>query len=36
VRSGILVRRAHSLRPAGTPAPAYGEPMFRSTGKERV
>jgi hypothetical protein len=36
VRSGILVRRAHSLRPVAAPAPAYGEPMFRSTGKERV
>jgi hypothetical protein len=37
VRSGILVRRAHSLRPAAAPAPAaYGEPMVRSTGKERV
>jgi hypothetical protein len=36
VRSGILVRRAHSLDPAAAPAPAYGDPMFRSTGKERV
>lgn len=37
VRSGILVRRAHSLRHATAPAPAaYGEPMVRSTGKERV
>ncbi|KUN69231.1 hypothetical protein AQJ46_22130 [Streptomyces canus] len=36
VRSGTLVSRAHSLRPTGAPAPAYGEPMFRSTGKERV
>jgi hypothetical protein len=36
VRSGTLVRRADSLRPTGAPAPAYGEPMFRSTGKERV
>ncbi|MEU6356422.1 DUF1453 domain-containing protein [Streptomyces sp. NPDC047072] len=36
VRSGVLVLRAQSLRPAGTPAPAYGDPMFRSTGKERV
>ncbi|MET7730806.1 DUF1453 domain-containing protein [Streptomyces sp. NPDC005402] len=36
VRSGFLVRRAHSLRPAAAPAPAYGEPMVRSTGKERV
>jgi hypothetical protein len=36
VRSGILVRRAHSLRPAAAPAPAYGEPLVRSTGKERV
>lgn len=36
VRSGILVGRAHSRRPVAAPAPAYGEPMFRSTGKERV
>ncbi|MFK4102568.1 DUF1453 domain-containing protein [Streptomyces sp. NPDC019531] len=36
VRSGILVWRANSLRPATSPAPAYGEPLFRSTGKERV
>ncbi|MDQ0907111.1 hypothetical protein QFZ22_003096 [Streptomyces canus] len=36
VRSGILVRRAHFLRPVAAPAPAYGERMFRSTGKERV
>ncbi|WP_449353233.1 DUF1453 domain-containing protein [Streptomyces shaanxiensis] len=40
VRSGTLVWRAHSLRPAATTAnataPAYGEPMVRSTGKERV
>ncbi|WP_326663506.1 DUF1453 domain-containing protein [Streptomyces canus] len=36
VRSGILVGRANSLRPAAAPAPAYGEPVFRSTGKERV
>jgi hypothetical protein len=36
VRSGTLVRRAHALRPATAAAPAYGEPMVRSTGKERV
>lgn len=36
VRSGILVRRAHSLRPAAVPATAYGDLMFRSTGKGRV
>ncbi|WP_371565333.1 DUF1453 domain-containing protein [Streptomyces canus] len=36
VRSGILVGRAHSLRPAPASVPAYGEPMFRYTGKERV
>ena len=36
VRSGILVGRAHSLRSAAATAPAYGEPMFPSTGKERV
>ena len=36
VRSGILVQRAHSLRPAAAQAPAYGEPMFHSTGKERA
>ncbi|MET8081665.1 DUF1453 domain-containing protein [Streptomyces sp. NPDC005303] len=36
VRSGFLVRRAHYLRPVAIPAPAYGEPMVRSTGKERV
>ncbi|MEU0411619.1 DUF1453 domain-containing protein [Streptomyces griseorubiginosus] len=40
VRSGTLLWRAHSLRPAAAtataPAPAYGEPMSRSTGKERV
>ncbi|MDH6587775.1 hypothetical protein M2161_006881 [Streptomyces sp. SAI-133] len=36
VRSGVLVQRAHSLRPAATSAPAYGEPMLRSTGKERL
>ncbi|MET7687099.1 DUF1453 domain-containing protein [Streptomyces sp. NPDC005483] len=36
VRSGFLVRRAHFLRPAAAPAPAYGEPVVRSAGKERV
>lgn len=36
VRSGTLAWRAHSLQPAAAPAPAYGQPMFRSTGKERV
>ncbi|MFF1305039.1 DUF1453 domain-containing protein [Streptomyces sp. NPDC058307] len=36
VRSGILVRRAHFLSPLAAPGPAYGEPMVRSTGKERV
>ncbi|NEA97555.1 DUF1453 domain-containing protein [Streptomyces sp. SID13726] len=36
VRSGILVWRARSQHPAAVSAPAYGEPMFRSTGKERV
>ncbi|MEU1480462.1 DUF1453 domain-containing protein [Streptomyces sp. NPDC001668] len=36
VRSGTLVQRAHSQRPGVVPAPAYGEPIFRSTGKERA
>lgn len=36
VRSGILVWRAHAFRPAPVPTTAYGDPMFRSTGKERV
>ena len=36
VRSGTLVRRARCLRPVAAAAPAYGEPMVRSAGKERV
>ncbi|MFF0011618.1 DUF1453 domain-containing protein [Streptomyces sp. NPDC005374] len=36
VRSGVLTWRARSLCPAAAPAPAYGEPMFRSMGKERA
>ncbi|MFI0510287.1 DUF1453 domain-containing protein [Streptomyces sp. WSLK1-5] len=36
VRSGVLVQRARSLRPAAAPAPAYGEPLVRSTDKERL
>lgn len=36
VRSGILVRRAQSTRPAAARPSAYGDPKFRSAGKERV
>ncbi|ANS68460.1 integral membrane protein [Streptomyces lincolnensis] len=36
VRSGILVRRAQSTGPAAARPPAYGDPKFRSAGKERV
>jgi len=39
VRSGTLDWRARSLNTASTavaPVPAYGQPMVRSTGKERV
>ncbi|MFJ4204279.1 DUF1453 domain-containing protein [Streptomyces sviceus] len=36
VRSGTLDWRMRFLSPAAAPAPAYGQPMVRSSGKERV
>ncbi|MEV0636460.1 DUF1453 domain-containing protein [Streptomyces sp. NPDC050619] len=36
VRAGILAWRAQSLHPAAAPTTAYGDPMSRPAGKERV